>query len=242
MNPDFYFFYFRHTFLIRSLCIFSLLILQLSTCKLDELNLIFTGNIDPATLTEITGEIEGIILNNKGSITQHGHCWIDDSTKVPTVLNNATRLGNKAERSSFKSFLIGLAPNTGYAIRGYAVVAGDTVYGNLSKFKTKGDSKPALTITQINEITNNSAAAVGRLNKVEGNISQHGHCWISANLLNQEPTIADNKTELGTRANTGDFTSQLRNLFPDVTYRVRAYVIINGNPLYSSGTNFITAK
>ena len=51
-------------------------------------------------------------------------------------------------------------------------------------------------------------------------VIQHGHCWSKG----KEPTITDNKTELGNTLNTGTFKDELNELKDSTTYYVRPYI------------------
>ncbi|MCU0447485.1 MAG: hypothetical protein MUE85_21515 [Microscillaceae bacterium] len=228
--------------------IYSSFLLILGACFDPEIKtIVFTGVVQSSTITEISAEIEGTIISLTGNISEHGHCWLEDSTKTPTIENNRTRLGERNNRGGFQSLMFGLAPNTGYAVCGYAVVDGEVVYGKKVSFKTIGESKPLLTTTQIRDISRTSAVAVGRLNNVQqGNATQHGHCWLVADVFNQvQPTVTvagTPRTTLGERSITGDFASNVSGLSPNTTYRIRTYAIINGKAEYGNTISFTTSQ
>lgn len=60
-------------------------------------------------------------------------------------------------------------------------------------------------------------------------ITSHGHCW----SLNPNPTIADNKKELGSTTKTGTFVSSFSDLSNATTYYVRAYAVNASGTSYS---------
>jgi len=64
--------------------------------------------------------------------------------------------------------------------------------------------------------------------------TQHGHCWSTS----PNPTIADDKTELGAGAE-GTFESPLTDLLAATTYYVRAYAIDGDGTVYSAEESFI---
>jgi hypothetical protein len=228
--------------------VFCTFLLLLGACFNPEIKtIIYTGNIQRASVTEISAQIEGTLINLTGSVNEHGHCWIEDSTKTPTIENNRTRLGERTDRGNFQSLMFGLAPNTGYAVRGYAIVSGELIYGKKVSFKTIGESKPIVTTTHITNISRSTATAFGRLNNVQqGNASQHGHCWLVADVFNQvQPTIAVSstpRTTLGERNVTGDFDSNITGLNPNTTYRIRSYALINGKAEYGNTITFTTPQ
>ena len=88
-----------------------------------------------------------------------------------------------------------------------------------SNFSSTDNYKSAVVSTQIKN-----------LNNVE--IIQHGHCW----SVNQNPTISDNKTELGA-LNSNTFTSEFFNLEHNTEYYVRAYIEFD-DIIYYSDTVF----
>jgi hypothetical protein len=209
--------------------------------------IIYTGIVQRNSVTEISAQIEGILINLTGSVSEHGHCWVEDSTKTPTIENNRTQLGERTDRGGFQSLMFGLAPNTGYAVCGYAIVDGELIYGKKVSFKTIGESKPIVTTTTITNISRNVATAFGRLNNVQqGNATQHGHCWLVADVFNQvQPTITVNttpRTTLGERNVTGDFSSDISGLSPNTTYRIRSYAVINGKAEYGNTITFTTPQ
>jgi hypothetical protein len=219
----------------------------LTTCiDTDVKTIVYTGVPERENITEITARIIGTLITFEGTIEQHGHCWIEGATTIPTIENNRTQLGTKTERGTFQSNLFGLAPNTEFTIRGYAIVDGQAIYGKPATFRTIGESKPAITTTFITDITRNSAEALGKVNTLgDATISEHGHCWVVADAFNQvQPTIANSRSQLGERSTTGDFSSAITGLTANLTYRVRAYFILAGTttPVYANTINFTTVQ
>jgi len=64
--------------------------------------------------------------------------------------------------------------------------------------------------------------------------TQHGHCWSTS----PNPTIADDKTELGA-GEEGTFESTLTVLLAAITYYVRAYATDGEGTVYSAEESFI---
>lgn len=70
------------------------------------------------------------------------------------------------------------------------------------------------------DITENSCKVDGLISGTGGSpIFSHGHCWSK----NENPTIADKKTDLGNTSEIGKFTSTLTQLQSGEVYYVRAY-------------------
>ena len=79
-------------------------------------------------------------------------------------------------------------------------------------------------------ISETSLTIKGTILKTGGlKITNHGHCWSET----KQPTIYDNKNDLGDTESIGDFTSTLTNLVAGKEYYIRAYVINSKGVAYS---------
>lgn len=89
------------------------------------------------------------------------------------------------------------------------------------KFDKVKLTTPEVTIASDGEnITETSFDIKGNLVATGGSqVLNHGHCWSTS----KNPTIGDNKTELGQRKETGSFMSSITGLTTYTTYYVRAY-------------------
>lgn len=86
-------------------------------------------------------------------------------------------------------------------------------------------------------VTPNSADVGGKIVDLSGlEIIQHGHCWAET----PSPTVAQSKTELGSTAVTGLFTSNLTGLNPKTNYFVRSYVTTSEETEYGNEISFTT--
>jgi len=94
---------------------------------------------------------------------------------------------------------------------------------------------PALTTTNVSDITGNSAKSGGIITSDGGsNVTARGVCWsTSAN-----PTTLDNKTMDGIGA--GTFTSSVSGLISGTTYNVRAYAVNSTGTGYGNVYQFTT--
>ena len=90
------------------------------------------------------------------------------------------------------------------------------------------------------DITESSFKINGTILKAGGNeITSHGHCWSK----NENPTIADYKTNLGSTKEIGEFTSLVnQNITSGETYYVRAYAVNKNGAGYSSSIKVIIPK
>jgi uncharacterized protein (TIGR02145 family) len=105
----------------------------------------------------------GNIINaGNSAITQRGVCW--NTSPNPTTANNATNDGSGT--GSFSSNLTGLADNTTYYVRAYAINSTGTAYGNEIYFTTiSGGSvnswlNPSLTYGSLTDQEGNTYATI----------------------------------------------------------------------------------
>ncbi|MCK4699990.1 MAG: fibrobacter succinogenes major paralogous domain-containing protein [Bacteroidales bacterium] len=74
------------------------------------------------------------------------------------------------------------------------------------------------------------------IDKGEKGIDQHGFCW----AVTQNPTTANNKTQLGSKSSTGSFSDNLTGLSTNTTYYVRAYAQNKDGVFYGDQKSFTT--
>ena len=165
-----------------------------------------------------------VIATGYSDITARGVCW--STNQNPTVADSKTT--EPVGIGTYTSKLTGLTANATYYARAYATNAAGTAYGNQISFKTFLTVVfPTVTTLDAGNVTEYSAASGGDVTATGGaEVTAKGICWST----NQNPTIADKKTNDGT--GTGQFNSQMDNLNPGSTYYVRAYAT------NSSGTGY----
>lgn len=92
-----------------------------------------------------------------------------------------------------------------------------------------------ITESAISNIKTYSAVSGGTVSDDGGSaVLQKGVCW----SVNQHPTIDDSLSVDG--SGIGDFTSNLRNLFPNTTYYLRAYATNSVGTAYGQISSFKT--
>jgi len=103
----------------------------------------------------------------------------------------------------------------------------------------EGGNKIELGATTVETFSYRTATISSVLISAGGNkITEHGHCW----SLEKGPTINDNHTELGSKDNTGKFTSELDSLAPGEMYYVRSYVVHSLGNVYGEEKEFRTVN
>lgn len=90
------------------------------------------------------------------------------------------------------------------------------------------------------EVTENSFKIDGIILHTGGNeITSYGHCWSK----NENPTIADSKTNFGNTKEIGEYTSQInQGIIAGETYYVRAYAVNKVGESYSNAIRITIPK
>lgn len=89
----------------------------------------------------------------------------------------------------------------------------------------------------VTNVSSTSCTAQGIiLDKGKNGIIQHGFCW----AVTQNPTTANNKTQLGSKSSTGNFSGNLTDLLSNTIYYVRAYATNSVGTVYGDELSFRT--
>jgi uncharacterized protein (TIGR02145 family) len=125
-------------------------------------------------------------------------------------------------------------PQSGFQILGYLLFF-VILIGSCERLEIKRITK--VSTGSVSYLTASSATVQGDIiEQGEGGIKKHGHCW----SVSQNPTINNDKTELGAVNTSGTFSSDLATLSPDTKYYVRAYATDNEGTSYGNEISFIT--
>ena len=148
------------------------------------------------------------------SVTARGICW--NTSANPTTANSHTTNGSGT--GSFSSILTGLADNTIYYVRAYAINSTGTGYGGSVTGKTL--SRPILTTKAISGITEISAISGGIISfSGTSAVTAKGICWnTSAN-----PTTGN--THISAGSGIGSFNITITGISQNNSYYVRAYAV-----------------
>lgn len=180
------------------------------------------------TITQTTAISGGNVLSDGGSIVLfRGVCW--DTAAIPTINDPHTTDGDGL--GSFTSNLTGLAANTLYFVRAYALNLNATAYGNEVTFATQ----PSISTNTVSGITQTAAVCGGNIATGGGAaILGRGVCWST----NPNPTLANSYTSDGT--GPGTYTSQLTGLTTLTAYYVRSYATNLSGTTYGNERTFTT--
>ena len=211
---------------VASLLIMIFSLGMISSCQQEDK--LFDTNYIPVTVetskaasvTYTSAKAGGVISAPQNRKVTRGVCW---STHENPILDDY-KVYEQGGIGVFSFSLIGLLPGTNYYVRAYATSGSkatsgsETVYGNQVSVTTIALAVPAITTVAISGITSTTAISGGTITSDGGaTVTSRGVCWST----NQNPTIADNKTNNGTGID--NFTSSITGLSPGTTYYIRAY-------------------
>lgn len=195
--------------------------------------------VDNVTYSSAT--FKGAIASiGSAKVTKHGFCW--STSEEPTVSSaGICNLGDSEKAKDFTYNASSLEPSTTYYVRAYAENAEGISYSNQMKFQTKGTPQLAEVVTgDISNIQATQAQVSGNVLNL-GNtesLEQYGHVWSTR----QNPTVNDAKTQHGSTASIGSYTSTLTELAPSTIYYVRAYVTNSVGTSYGEQKTFRTGS
>lgn len=195
-------------------------------------------NLSPVTSITHNSAICGgeVISEGTGSVIDRGVCW--NTEAVPTINNYCTHDGTGG--GSFTSHITGLNPGTLYHLRAYArnnvsIAYSSDGYTSAPAFYTL----PYVVTDDIPDILPTSVTTSVTLHgqvqySTSVNMISKGFCWSTS----PNPTINDNQVSSSSAGS--NISATVTGLTRGVTYYVRAYAQINGNPLvYGNEVSFV---
>ena len=221
--------YFKHHLIIP----IAVVTLFLYGCeKIDVIRILKLDTVNYSDLAARSVNISGKFIDyGNEEIIEYGICWA--VFKNPSVNDQKSIIGEHPSDYIFDSEITGLKPGNIYFIRAFASTVDTVIYGKTIVFKTLDLKLPVVITKQVTGITANSASSGGTITD-NGNcdITERGVCW----GIDTNPTIRDTKTSNGTGA--GEYTSQMSDLIPDMTYYVRAYATNEVGTTYGESYSF----
>lgn len=200
-----------------------------------------TNTISLATITTSTASNVGstsvtlggsISSDGNATVTERGVCYA--ITQNPTIGNNKLAIGTGT--GTFSNTVSGLAGNTTYYARAYAINSIGTAYGNEVSFKTSITiSLASVTTNTPGNITINSALLGGNItDDGKAEVIERGICFNTSGL----PTISSGKVVIGN--GTGSFSNTITGFSPNTTYYVRAYATNSVGTAYGNQLSFVS--
>jgi uncharacterized protein (TIGR02145 family) len=183
-----------------------------------------------SSVTSSTASINGNIGSDGGApVIARGLCW--SISPNPTVAADTTIDGTGI--GSFSGTINGLTNNTLYHVRAYATNVAGTTYGEDLSFTTS--AIPTVITAEASSVISTSAVSGGNvLYQGDSPVTARGICWNTQ----FNPTTADGFTTNG--QGTGQFTSEIINLTPGITYHIRAYATNLAGTAYGEDKSFTT--
>lgn len=193
-----------------------------------------TLSVTPLDIVNGKAQFNGTITEiGNPAYSEKGFCY--NTTGEPTISDKKyTVSGTSGGNYSYQC--TGLATNTTYYVRAYAIQNDNIYYGTSVAYSTDL-SKTGVSTSSATDITSNSATLNGSISSI-GNppYSEKGFC-ISTTGTN--PTINDiKKTVSG--SGEGNFSLNYTGLNYNERYYYRAYAIQDGEPVYGSVASFVT--
>ena len=198
-----------------------------------DLNTTRVSTSGATNVSSSSATLNGTIIEvGSPAYSEKGFCY--STSPDPTVSNTKiTVSGNGA--GNFSANVNGLAYNTTYYVRAYAIQNGNVCYGTTVTFSTQWTST-AVSTSGATNVTPSSATLNGSITEVGSPAySEKGFCYSTF----PNPTISNTKKVVsGTGA--GNYTSSVNGLSFNTTYYYKAYAIQNGTPIYGSEVSFNT--
>lgn len=164
-------------------------------------------------------------------VTERGICW--GTFHNPTTINHHSSGGTGV--GSFIVNMTGLYANAHYYVRAYAIVDGETFYGDEVDFWTT--ALPTVTTNPVTNVVGNTATASGNVTSDGGSpVTERGICWSTS----PNPTISNSHISCGT--GTGYFTANMTGLELNTTYYVKAYATNSAGTKYGNMVSFTTQE
>ena len=211
---------------------------ELFTLKFSCDNQLPVVNISPVTSITHNSAVCGgeVISEGTGNVIDRGVCWNTDlaPTTYPFCTHDGTGSG------SFTSQITGLSPGTLYYVRAYArnnvsIAYSSDEYNPAPAFYTL----PYVVTDDIPDIlptsTTTSVTLHGQVQySTSVSMISKGFCWSTS----PNPTTNDNQVSASGAGS--NISATVTGLTRGVTYYVRAYAQINGNPLvYGNEVSFV---
>jgi hypothetical protein len=188
-----------------------------------------------SNITQKSAVCGGNVTFKGGSnVFERGICF--NTTGQPILGDNTRNAGSDVGEFAV-SLTNELCPGTTYYVRAYARNSIGTAYGDVVTFTTVALSLPTVSISEITNITSNSASCNGSLqNDGGGTVSSRGVCF----NMTGNPTLDNSDGSINSGVVDGQFSFELDGLNPGTTYYACAYATNEVGIAYSDVVTFTT--
>lgn len=187
-----------------------------------------------ATSITINSAVSGgnITFSGGSAVTSRGVCW--STSHNPTIAGAHT--SNGSGTGSFVCNVTGLAENTTYYLRAYAINSVGVAYGNEISFLTVQVYPAVLTTAPVTSVSLTGASSGGNISSDGGGIiTERGVCWGTS----PNPSVSGSHTASGT--GSGSFVTNLTSLNEGTLYYIRAYATNSSGTSYGNEVRFSTS-
>ncbi|MDA3867415.1 MAG: FISUMP domain-containing protein [Salinivirgaceae bacterium] len=197
-------------------------------------------NYEPGLATVLLGaifDINGIRAFAEANVTAEGGNAVNErgilwGENANLNVNDDNKITNGSSSGAFTTEINGLAVETEYFVRAYAVNSAGTAYSDETSITTT-NGLPIVATNEVTNITYSEATGNGEVIADNGfAVTERGLCW----SISPEPTLADTYTASG--SGLGAYQATLSNLIPGTTYYVRAYAVNSQGTSYGEGKIF----
>ena len=156
-----------------------------------------------------------VISHGGETVSEVGFYYSTDSAVDPST---SQKKSLPYSSDSFSLNVTGLADNTKYYVKSYAVNSAGQSYGTVAEFTTES-SLPSVSTIGATDVTESSALISGEVVSDNGAaITERGFVWVKGTDI---PTISSNRVKV--EGTIGDYTVALSGLYPNQSYSYRAY-------------------
>ena len=175
-------------------------------------------------ITRATIQDDGI-----GEFT-YGHCF--DTLPNPTINSQLSNPSDILGKNVFISKLENLETDKRYYVRAYIINSNQIVYSEPQEVHTSLSDLPEVIFLGYEKLDSLTIFLNGKLEKIgdgADSVLNYGHVWCTV----EDPSLAENKTEFGSKTDTVSFTSEMYGLIPGNDYFVWTYAVNSGGVIYS---------
>ena len=196
------------------------------------------GSLPTVTLDEITPAsanafaVSATVAEQGASpVIVRGICW--STMPNPTMDNDHESCGEGI--GAFSRTITGLASNTRYYVRAYALNGHGVAYSNEVTVVLQSEmTVPTVVTSEVVSILETMATGGGNITSDGGAaVTERGLCWSTS----PNPTV--NGMHLISGSGVGMFSCQMTGLSQNVTYYVRAYAVNALGTAYGNEVSFI---
>ncbi|MCD8236777.1 MAG: fibronectin type III domain-containing protein [Prevotellaceae bacterium] len=187
-----------------------------------------------SNVTASSATVTSAVTSDGGAeITEQGFCYA--TTSVPTTADHVI----KTTGGNMTVTITGLAEETRFYVRSYAVNKNGTSYGDVASFVTdKTIVLPSLSEVTTGGVTPNSfAVSASVVSDGNGTVSERGFCFVKGDAT---PTVNDNKVV--SSGNGASLSATVEGLEAATAYTVCAYARNEKGVAYSAPVTVVTKK